>query len=59
MRPQDEMLGYWPVGAPGRIRFVCRPSLQRPEVASCFRTVVGPAFVHAIERGALLPAVAA
>lgn len=42
------MLAFWPVRDPGRRRYVCRPSLQRPEVASCFRFAVGPANVHAI-----------
>lgn len=48
MRPPEEMLAFWPVADPARRRHVCRPSLQRPEVPSCFRDVVGPANVHAI-----------
>jgi hypothetical protein len=42
------MLAFWPVDDAVRLRFVCRPSMQRPEMPSCFREVVGPASVHAI-----------
>lgn len=55
-RPVEELLAFWPVRDPGRRRHVCRPSLQRPEVPSCFRFAVGPTNVHAIELAARAPA---
>lgn len=51
-RPDDELLAFWPVGDPDRLRHVCRPSLGLPGPAggrgSCFSTVVGIAIVHGI-----------
>ncbi len=51
-RPDDELLAFWPVGDPDRLRHVCRPSLNLPGPVggrgSCFSTVVGTAAVHAI-----------
>jgi len=51
-RPDDELLAFWPVGDPHRLRHVCRPSLNLPGPSagrgSCFASVVSIATVHEI-----------
>jgi hypothetical protein len=41
LRPVAELLAFWPRATPARIRYVCRPSLQRDGTPSCFREMVG------------------
>lgn len=48
-RDPDDLIAYWPVGYPGRVRFVCRVTRPSPVAQeSCFRAVVASRLVHEI-----------
>ena len=49
LRDPDDLIAFWPVGYPGRVRFVCRPTRPSPVAQeSCFRAVVESRRVHEI-----------
>lgn len=49
IRDPADLIAFWPVGQPDRVRYVCRPTRPSPIAeASCFRVAVSTADVHAI-----------
>jgi len=49
MRPAEEMLAFWAIADPGRLRHVCRPMRPHPGSAvPCFAAMVGPASLFGI-----------
>lgn len=56
-RDVEDLIVFWPIGAPERRRFVCRPTCPTNRAAGpCFYQVVGPVDVHTIELAAPLAA---
>lgn len=48
-RDPDDLIAFWPVGYPGRVRFVCRVTRPSPVAQeSCFRAVVASRQTHEI-----------
>jgi hypothetical protein len=48
-RDPDDLIAFWPVGYPDRVRFVCRVTRPSPVAQeSCFRAVVASVAVHQI-----------
>ncbi len=44
MRPAEDLIVFWAIANPGRLRHVCRPTCGRPAMTiPCFAAVVGPA----------------
>lgn len=53
-RDASDLIAFWPIGYPGKRRYVCRPTCPSgaPGPESCFSRVVGPGNVHLIELAA-------
>lgn len=53
-RAASDLIAFWPIGYPGKRRYVCRPTCPSgsPASESCFSRVVGPGNVHSIELAA-------
>jgi hypothetical protein len=53
-RAASDLIAFWPIGSPGKRRYVCRPTCPSgsPASESCFSRVVGPGNVHLIELAA-------
>lgn len=48
-RDLGDLIAYWPVGRPGSVRYVCRPTCPAARWGGpCFHQVVGTASIHAI-----------
>jgi hypothetical protein len=44
-----DLIAFWPIGRPGSVRYVCRPTCPTGRAAGpCFYQVVGPTNVHTI-----------
>jgi len=49
IRPLEELLAYWPIGARDVVRYVCRPSIPSPSFGRpCFARVVEHQAHHGI-----------
>lgn len=53
LRDPGDLLAFWPVGYPGKRRYVCRPTRPSDQAdGPCFTRAVGPVTVHTIELAA-------
>ena len=43
MRPAEDLIVFWAIADPGRLRHVCRPTRSTASRESCFTVAVGPA----------------
>jgi len=49
MRPAEDLIAFWALSDPGRLRHVCRPTRPQPGApVPCFSTRVGPASLFGI-----------